>query len=151
MPSASQTDDSFSKHVPRAVFIALEPTVVNEIRTGTFRQMFQMISGKEDTANNYAWGYYTVDKDYCKKAKLEFSSAPYFMSVVELYNSTLCDHTNLDHLVLKQKRSVQFVDWCPTEFKVKELLLILKGFTSIFFLLISGWTKLPATYHHHWG
>jgi hypothetical protein len=70
---------------------------------------------------------------------------------VELYNSTLCDHTNLDHLVLKQKRSVQFVDWCPTEFKVKELLLILKGFTSICFLLISGWTKLPATYHHHWG
>jgi len=46
---AGQTDDSFStffsdtgadKHVTRAVFIDLEPTVVDEIRTGTYRQLF---------------------------------------------------------------------------------------------------------------
>ncbi|PWU95573.1 putative beta tubulin [Trypanosoma cruzi] len=39
------------KHVPRAVFLDLEPTVVDEIRTGTYRQLFhpeQLISGKED-------------------------------------------------------------------------------------------------------
>merc|ERR1712127_893693 len=41
------------KHVPRAVFVDLEPTVVDEVRTGTYRQLFhpeQPISGKEDAA-----------------------------------------------------------------------------------------------------
>merc|ERR1711942_565284 len=42
-------DDSFNtffsetgagKHVPRAVFVDLEPTVVDEVRTGTYRQLF---------------------------------------------------------------------------------------------------------------
>jgi len=90
-------DDSFStffsetgagKHVPRAVFIDLEPTVIDEIRTGTYRQLFhpeQMVSGKEDAANNYARGHYTV---------------------------------NAAIATIKSKRSVQFVDWCPTGFKV---------------------------------
>ena len=43
------------KHVPRCVFLDLEPTVVDEVRTGTYRQLFhpeQLISGKEDAANN---------------------------------------------------------------------------------------------------
>merc|ERR1711981_1331763 len=56
-------DDSFTtffattgsgKHVPRAVFVDLEPTVVDEVRTGTYRQLFhpeQLITGKEDAAN----------------------------------------------------------------------------------------------------
>ena len=51
-------DDSFNtffsetgagKHVPRAVFVDLEPTVVDEVRTGTYRQLFhpeQLITGK---------------------------------------------------------------------------------------------------------
>ena len=50
------------KHVPRCVFVDLEPTVVDEIRTGTYRQLFhpeQLISGKEDAANNFARGQYT--------------------------------------------------------------------------------------------
>ncbi|EAX95926.1 alpha-tubulin 1, putative [Trichomonas vaginalis G3] len=54
------------KHVPRAVFVDLEPTVVDEVRTGTYRQLFhpeQLISGKEDAANNYARGHYTVGKE----------------------------------------------------------------------------------------
>lgn len=54
------------KHVPRAVFLDLEPTVVDEIRTGTYRQLFhpeQLISGKEDAANNYARGHYTIGKE----------------------------------------------------------------------------------------
>uniref|UniRef100_A0A8I3X3H9 Tubulin/FtsZ GTPase domain-containing protein n=1 Tax=Callithrix jacchus TaxID=9483 RepID=A0A8I3X3H9_CALJA len=45
------------KHVPRAVFVDLEPTVVDEVCTGTYRQLFhpeQLITGKEDVANNYA-------------------------------------------------------------------------------------------------
>jgi tubulin alpha len=110
-------DDSFNtffsetgtgKHVPRAVFIDLEPTVIgkmfafteffffvikfnlaklllkqgkiqveknyleilfivlDEIRTGTYRQLFsteQLITGKEDAANNYARGHYTIGKE----------------------------------------------------------------------------------------
>ncbi|OXB74552.1 UNVERIFIED_CONTAM: hypothetical protein H355_006422 [Colinus virginianus] len=58
-------DDSFNtffsetgagKHVPRAVFV----------RTGTYRQLFhpeQLITGKEDAANNYARGHYTIGKE----------------------------------------------------------------------------------------
>ena len=52
--------------MPRAVFLDLEPSVVDEIRTGTYRQLFhpeQLVSGKEDAANNYARGHYTVGKE----------------------------------------------------------------------------------------
>lgn len=65
------SDDAFNtffsetgagKHVPRAVFVDLEPTVIDEVRTGSYRQLFhpeQLISGKEDAANNFARGHYT--------------------------------------------------------------------------------------------
>jgi len=68
-------DDSFNaffsetsggKHVPRAVFVDLEPTVIDEVRTGTYRNLFhpsQMITGKEDASNNYARGHYTIGKE----------------------------------------------------------------------------------------
>merc|ERR1711971_639268 len=77
MPSdKTPGDDSFStffqetgtgKHVPRAILVDLEPSVIDETRTGTYRSLFhpeQLISGKEDAANNYA-----------RKSKLEFSEA----------------------------------------------------------------------------
>ncbi|EYU37544.1 hypothetical protein MIMGU_mgv1a007145mg [Erythranthe guttata] len=54
------------KHVPRAIFVDLEPTVIDEVRTGTYRQLFhpeQLISGKEDAANNFARGHYTIGKE----------------------------------------------------------------------------------------
>ena len=38
---------------------------VDEIRTGRYRQLFhpnQLITGKEDAANNYARGHYTIGK-----------------------------------------------------------------------------------------
>lgn len=69
------TDDAFNtffsetgagKHVPRCVFVDLEPTVIDEVRTGTYRQLFhpeQLISGKEDAANNFARGHYTIGKE----------------------------------------------------------------------------------------
>ncbi|XP_035709426.1 tubulin alpha-1C chain isoform X2 [Folsomia candida] len=68
-------DDSFNtffsetnagKHVPRAVFVDLEPTVIDEVRTGTYRQLFhpeQLLTWKEDAANNYARGHYTIGKE----------------------------------------------------------------------------------------
>ncbi|KAK2196972.1 bifunctional Tubulin-FtsZ [Babesia duncani] len=70
-----QSDDAFTtffsetgagKHVPRCVFVDLEPTVVDEVRNGTYRHLFhpeQLITGKEDAANNFARGHYTVGKD----------------------------------------------------------------------------------------
>ncbi|XP_037077399.1 tubulin alpha-1 chain-like [Pollicipes pollicipes] len=78
MPSDTtpdKADDSFNtffaetgtgKHVPRAIFVDLEPTVVDEVRTGTYRQLFhpsQLQTGKEDAANNYARGHYTIGKE----------------------------------------------------------------------------------------
>ena len=54
------------KHVPRAVFVDLEPTVIDEVRIGTYRALFhpeQLITGKEDAANNYARGHYTIGKE----------------------------------------------------------------------------------------
>ncbi|KAL1765142.1 tubulin alpha-1C chain [Sigmodon hispidus] len=128
-------DDSFNtffsetctgKHVPRAVFVDLEPTVIDEVRTGTYRQLFhpeQLITGKEDAANNYARGHYTIARrsltlswtefeswltsawlwrrnrlwrlsvDYGKKSKLEFSIYP----APQPYNSILTTHTTLEH------------------------------------------------------
>merc|ERR1712061_409671 len=68
-------DDSFQtffsetgigKHVPRAVFVDLEPTVIDETRVGTYKALYhpeQLINGKEDAANNYARGHYTIGKE----------------------------------------------------------------------------------------
>ena len=59
-------ETSAGKHVPRCLFVDLEPSVVDSIRTGTYRQLFhpeQLITGKEDAANNYARGHYTVGKN----------------------------------------------------------------------------------------
>jgi tubulin alpha len=75
MDKTDKTDNTFNtffsetsagKHVPRSVFIDLEPSVIDEVRTGTYRELFepeQLISGKEDTANIYACGYYTIGRN----------------------------------------------------------------------------------------
>ncbi|XP_018397947.1 PREDICTED: tubulin alpha-1 chain-like isoform X1 [Cyphomyrmex costatus] len=74
-PQTCSSDEGFQtffsetgggKYVPRAVFLDLEPTVIDEVRTGTYHQLFhpeQLISGKEDAANNYARGHYTLGKE----------------------------------------------------------------------------------------
>uniref|UniRef100_A0A0N4ZSE8 Tubulin alpha chain n=1 Tax=Parastrongyloides trichosuri TaxID=131310 RepID=A0A0N4ZSE8_PARTI len=54
------------RYVPRALMIDLEPSVIDEVRTGTYRRLFhpdQLITGKEDAANNYARGHYTIGKE----------------------------------------------------------------------------------------
>lgn len=95
-----RSDDSYStffsetghgKHVPRALYVDLEPSVIgthapnqqqmsafqskeanfcfvptDEVKTGPYRSLFhpeQLITGKEDAANNYARGHYTVGKE----------------------------------------------------------------------------------------
>ena len=52
--------------MPRAIFVDLEPSVIDETRTGVYRSLFhpeQLMAGKEDAANNYARGHYTIGKE----------------------------------------------------------------------------------------
>jgi len=52
--------------VPRNITVDLEPTVVDDVRTGPYSQMFHpefLLNGKEDAANNFARGHYTVGKE----------------------------------------------------------------------------------------
>jgi len=52
--------------VPRNITVDLEPTVVDDVRTGEYAQMFHpeyLLNGKEDAANNFARGHYTVGKE----------------------------------------------------------------------------------------
>ncbi|OWB55120.1 hypothetical protein B5S28_g984 [[Candida] boidinii] len=54
------------KYVPRALYVDLEPSVVDEVRTGKYKNLFhpeQLITGKEDAANNYARGHYTTGRE----------------------------------------------------------------------------------------
>ncbi|KZF23806.1 tubulin/FtsZ family protein [Xylona heveae TC161] len=60
------TETSSGKFVPRSIFVDLDPSPIDEVRTGDYRQLFHpelLISGKEDAANNYARGHYTVGKE----------------------------------------------------------------------------------------
>jgi tubulin alpha len=73
--SVGIADDSFNtffsetsngKHTPRAVYVDLEPTVCDEVRSGAYKDLYhpeQIINGKEDAANNYARGHYTTGKE----------------------------------------------------------------------------------------
>ena len=87
--------------MPRAIFVDLEPSVVDEVRTGNFRKLFhpeQLISGKEDAANNYARGHYTIGKDQidstmdkirrladqCSGLQVIFYF--YFISLIKIFN-----------------------------------------------------------------
>lgn len=49
--------------------------VLDEVRTGTYRELFhpeQLITGKEDAANNYARGHYTIGiRHTCNLRKLK--------------------------------------------------------------------------------
>merc|ERR1712093_505592 len=105
-------DDSFNtffsetgagKHVPRCIYLDLEPTVIDEVRTGTYRQLYhpeQLISGKEDAANNYARGHYTVGKeivdlalDRLRKLADQCTGLQGFL----VFNAVLATHSLLEH------------------------------------------------------
>ncbi|NWH42193.1 TBA1C protein, partial [Chloropsis hardwickii] len=109
-PNSEQVDSSFEtffcetasgKHVPRAVFIDLEPTVIDEIRTGTYHGLFhpeQLIRGTGSGFTSLLMERLSVE--YSKKSKLEFSVYPapqVSTAVVEPYNSILTTHTTLEH------------------------------------------------------
>jgi tubulin alpha len=57
------SETSSGKHVPRSLYIDLEPNVIDEVRTGTYRSLFHpetLITGKEDAANNCEIDYCTL-------------------------------------------------------------------------------------------
>jgi tubulin alpha len=43
------SETSAGKHVPRTVFVDLEPTVVDEVRAGAYRQLFHPGTHKKQT------------------------------------------------------------------------------------------------------
>ncbi|XP_047187276.1 tubulin alpha 5 [Scophthalmus maximus] len=153
---------SSGRHIPRAIYVDLEPTVVDEVRVGLFKDLFhpeQLISGKEDAANNYARGHHTVVKeifdDVMERIRKMWSA---YLSTTERNPSWSLPSTRLprspprggalqrhpDHphhlralglrllyrgvvlpkdvnsaiASIKNRRSIQFVDWCLTGFKV---------------------------------
>ena len=60
------TELSSGKMIPRALFIDLETNVTNQIRTGTYKELFHpeyLVEAKEDAANNFARGRYTIGKE----------------------------------------------------------------------------------------
>ncbi|KAL2460339.1 Tubulin alpha-6 chain [Abeliophyllum distichum] len=89
------------KHVPRAVFVDLEPTVIDEVRTGTYRQLFhpeQLISGKEDAANNFARGHYTKSLPAIALAfKGSLSSMLLVEALVQGLGSLLLERLSVDY------------------------------------------------------
>lgn len=60
------TETSSGTYVPRTLMIDLEPGVIESIKSSEFSSLYHpasLIHGKEDAANNYARGHYTVGKE----------------------------------------------------------------------------------------
>ena len=56
-----------NKYLPRSLFFDFDPIGVDELRTGDLRHLFDpelIISGKDESANIYGRGYYTLGKKY---------------------------------------------------------------------------------------
>ncbi|XP_028847071.1 tubulin alpha-1C chain-like [Denticeps clupeoides] len=169
------------KYVPRAIFIDLEPMVISPELKDTYQQLFhpeQLSSGKEDAANNYTPGHYTISSitaslrfdgalnvdltefqtNLVPYPRIHFPLATYApvisaekayheqLSVADITNACFepsnqmvkCDPRHGKYMAccllyrgdvvpkdvnsaiaaIKTKRTIQFVDWCPTGFKV---------------------------------
>jgi tubulin alpha len=112
------------KHVPRSLFIDLEPTVIDEIRTGKYKDLFhpeQLITGKEDAANNYARGHYTVGKEHIdnvleklKKLAEQADSLQGFLIFHSFGGGTGSGFTSL----LMEKLMIDYSKKCKLEFAV---------------------------------
>lgn len=112
------------KYVPRSIFIDLEPSVIDEIKTGPFRSLYhpeQMISGKEDAANNYARGHYTVGKEIinevmqrCLKLSEQCGGLQGFLIFRSLGGGTGSGFTSL----LMENLSTEFAKTSKLEFAV---------------------------------
>ncbi|XP_050096697.1 tubulin alpha-8 chain-like [Anopheles aquasalis] len=63
-------DTKTGRVVPRSIFIDLEESVIDAIGKSPYKQLYHpqyMIMGKEDAANNFARGHYTVGKQILER------------------------------------------------------------------------------------
>lgn len=54
------SETSSGKHVPRSLYVDLEPGVIDDVKTGPFKNFFRpetLINGKEDAASNCTYPY----------------------------------------------------------------------------------------------
>jgi len=59
-----------NKYVPRNLYVDLEATVIDDVERGPCGELFHkefFVKGKEDAANNFARGHYTVGKEHMDK------------------------------------------------------------------------------------
>merc|ERR1712165_665668 len=59
-------ETSAGQYVPRNLYVDLEPTVLDDVRRGPCASLFHpeyLVNAKEDAANNFARGHYTVGKE----------------------------------------------------------------------------------------
>eukprot|EP00485_Elphidium_margaritaceum_P002405 CAMPEP_0202690398 /NCGR_PEP_ID=MMETSP1385-20130828/5392_1 /ASSEMBLY_ACC=CAM_ASM_000861 /TAXON_ID=933848 /ORGANISM="Elphidium margaritaceum" /LENGTH=459 /DNA_ID=CAMNT_0049345659 /DNA_START=90 /DNA_END=1469 /DNA_ORIENTATION=+ len=60
------------QYVPRNLMVDLEPNVIDDVRNSQFCKIFHpefLLNGKEDAANNFARGHYTVGRDMMDKIR----------------------------------------------------------------------------------
>jgi len=65
-------NDANDTHTPRALMLDLEPNVIDNMMSSDFGGLFKestLMKGKEDAANNFARGRYTIGKEYEDIAK----------------------------------------------------------------------------------
>eukprot|EP00483_Globobulimina_turgida_P000217 UN00217 len=63
-------ETSAGQFVPRNLMVDLEPNVIDDVKNSKYAKIFHpdfLISGKEDAANNFARGHYTVGKEIIDK------------------------------------------------------------------------------------
>ena len=117
--------------------------MIDEVRSSSYKELFhpeQMISGKEDAANNYARGHYTIGKelidnvlDRVRKLSDNCSGLQGFLIFHSFGGGTGSGFTSL----LMERLSV--------DYGKKVLFQISKFFTNLKLRLNSN---LPSTRHH---
>lgn len=113
-------------------YIALFFCFLDEVRTGTYRQLFhpeQLITGKEDAANNYARGHYTVGKEMIDLVldKLRKLVRTLAYDLTLLWQTVLKSRNQIAQLeiVLPTGYTTQIMNrLCPNEPKYKRLFSI---------------------------
>ncbi|KAG9068772.1 hypothetical protein KI688_011057 [Linnemannia hyalina] len=131
-----------SKYVPRAVLVDLKDSVIQDVRNGSYRDC------REDAANNYARGHYTIGKAFVEQTldricRMSYScqSLQGFMVFHSLGGGTGMDKrvarqgksmayclmsrgtvtaTNIGAATvsIKTNKTVQFVDWRATDLQI---------------------------------
>lgn len=126
--------------------LSLTVWTTDEVRTGTYRQLFhpeQLITGKEDAANNYARGHYTIGKeivdlvlDRVRKLADQCTGLQGFLVFHSFGGGTGSGFTSL----LMERLSVDYGKKSKLEFSIypapqvrvlsKRLLLMLQGYLN---------------------